>query len=334
MLTRQGLPVSDSAHPTSIDAITHRHGLLLGISSYAIWGTLPLYFLRLDFASPIEIVAQRILWSLLLCALLLLFTRRLKEVLQVLRQPRQLGLLALSATLILVNWLVYVYAANNGEILQASLGYFTNPLISIFLGVLVLRERLRPLQWLAVALGLGAVIIIGVGYGHPPWLALALAFSFGTYGLLKSFSGRHTSAVTSLTVETLLLAPIALIVLGWLASRGQSHFTSQGLDSALWLASTGLVTAVPLTLFAAAAQRIPLSLLGMLQYLAPTMQFIIAVAIEHEAMSTSRWIGFAIIWLALALLSSSAWLSYRRRRHETRSAVDVQAACTEAAEVH
>lgn len=295
---------------------------------------LPLYFLRLDFASPIEIVAQRILWSLLLCGALLVFTHRVGEVVQVLRHPRRLGLLALSATLILINWLVYVYAANNGEILQASLGYFTNPLVSIFLGVLVLRERLRPLQWVAVTLGLGAVVIIGIGYGHPPWLALALAFSFGTYGLLKSFTGRHTGAVTSLTVETLLLAPIALIVLGWLSSRGQSHFTSHGLDSALWLASTGIVTAVPLTLFAAAAQRIPLSLLGMLQYLAPSMQFIIAVAVEHEAMSPSRWIGFAIIWLALALLSGSALLAFRRRRRATRSAADVQAACTDAAEVH
>ncbi len=295
---------------------------------------LPLYFLRLDFASPIEIVAQRILWSLLLCGSLLVFTHRIGEVVQVLRQPRRLGLLALSATLILINWLVYVYAANNGEILQASLGYFTNPLVSIFLGVLVLRERLRPLQWVAVTLGLGAVVIIGIGYGHPPWRALVLAFSFGTYGLLKSFTGRHTGAVTSLTVETLLLAPIALIVLGWLSSRGQSHFTSHGLDSALWLASTGIVTAVPLTLFAAAAQRIPLSLLGMLQYLAPSMQFIIAVAVEHEAMSPSRWIGFAIIWLALALLSGSALLAFRRRRRATRSAADVQAACTDAAEVH
>ncbi len=298
---------------THTEAARRRGGLLFAFGCYGIWGVLPLYFQRIAFASDLEIVANRTLWTLLICAGILLFTGALGHVLETLRNPRRFGFLALAAALIATNWLIYVYAANHREVLQASLGYFTNPLLTVVLGVVVLRERLRPLQWLAMGVGLVAVTVIAIGDGELPWIALSLAGSFGLYGLVKNYAGRHTGAVTSLGIETLLLAPLAIGALAWLDSRGQTHFTSEGLDSMLWLASTGVVTAAPLTFFAAAARRLPLSVLGMMQYLAPTLQFIVAVAINHEPMPPSHWLGFAIIWLALALLTTDA-LRHNRRR--------------------
>ncbi len=290
-----------------------RSGLLFGLACYGIWGVLPLYLVHLEFASGLEIVAHRSLWTLLLCVGLLALTGALREVGRALRNPRQLGFLAAAAALIAVNWLIYVYAATHRQVLQASLGYFINPLLSVLLGVLVLRERLRALQWLAIGLAAVAVSGIAIGYGHPPWIALGLAGSFGLYGLVKNRVGRHTGAIASLTVETLLLAPFALLALGWLNARGESHFLADGWHSALLLAGTGVVTAAPLTLFAAAARRLPLSLVGMLQYLAPSLQFAVAVGVNHEAMSASRWIGFTLIWAALLLISTDALRSHQRR---------------------
>lgn len=300
------------------DIGTPRNGLLFGLTAYTLWGVFPLYFMLLAFASPVEIVADRILWSLALCSLILAVTGRLGDLMQMLREPRQLGYLAIAAVLISANWLGYVYAANNGQVLQASLGYFINPLITVLLAVFILRERLRALQWAAIALALVAVGCIGVAYGHPPWLALLLAFSFGLYGLTKKFAGRRTGAVQSLTVETLLLSPIAVLVLLWLGHKGETHFTSHGLSSMLLLASTGLVTTIPLTSFAAAARRLPLSTLGMLQYIAPILQFVVAVAIVHEPMTPLRWVGFILIWVALAIFSADAIAASQRSRQAAR----------------
>ena len=304
---------------------TSRSGLLFGITCYTMWGIFPLYFVLLDFAPALEIVAHRIIWSLLLCLALLAVTRRLPEFFAVLRNPRQLGLLAIAAALISCNWLAYVYATNNGQILQASLGYFINPLLTIMLGVVLLRERLRPAQWVAVTIGLIAIIVIAVGQGGPPWLALALAFSFGFYGLSKKFSGRNVAPIPSLAVETLLLAPLALLVLAWMTLHGQSHFTAHGSSSALLLISTGIATTIPLTTFAAAARRLPLSTLGMLQYIGPILQFIIAVAIAHEPMSPSRWTGFALIWVALTLVTVDAVQNSRRATRLRRAATSAAA---------
>jgi chloramphenicol-sensitive protein RarD len=303
--TPTGTPVHDPAT---------RSGLLFGITCYTLWGVFPLYFLQLEFAPALEIVAHRILWSLLLCLGLLVATRRLGEFLTVLRSPRQLGALAIAALLIGGNWLAYVYATNHGQVLQASLGYFINPLLTIMLGVGILRERLRPVQWLAVAIGLVAIGIITAGYGHLPWLALTLAFTFGFYGLTKKFASRSVAPIPSLATETLILAPLALGILAWLSHTGASHFTVHGSRSALLLMSTGIATTVPLTTFAAAARRLPLSTLGMLQYIGPSLQFIIAVAIEHEPMSTTRWFGFALIWAALAIVTTDALHTQRRRQ--------------------
>ncbi len=311
-------------------AETSTSGLLFGITCYTLWGVFPLYFVQLDFAPALEIVAHRIIWSLLLCLGLLAVTGRLREFTAALRNPRQLGALALAAVLIGCNWLVYVYATNSGQVLQASLGYFINPLLTVMLGVLVLRERLRPVQWLAVGIGVVAIVIIAVGQGHLPWLALALAFSFGFYGLTKKFAGRTVGPIPSLTVETLVLAPLALGVLAWLEYSGQSHFTVHGSTSVLLLMSTGIATTIPLITFAAAARRLPLSTLGMLQYIGPTLQFVIAVVIDHEAMSASRWFGFGMIWAALLMVTVDAiHAQHRRRQHAAREAQAAQPMCEE-----
>lgn len=313
-------------HPSD----TSTSGLLFGITCYTLWGVFPLYFVYLDFAPALEIVAHRIIWSLLLCLGLLAVTRRLREFTAVLRNPRQLGALALAALLIACNWLVYVYAVNSQAVLQASLGYFINPLLTIMLGVVVLRERLRPVQWLAVGIGVVAIVIIAVGQGHPPWLALALALSFGFYGLTKKFAGRTVAPIPSLTVETLVLAPLALGVLAWLEYSGHSHFTAHGSTSVLLLMSTGIATTIPLITFASAARRLPLSTLGMLQYIGPSLQFVIAVMIEHEPMTSSRWFGFAMIWVALLLVTVDAiHAQHRRRQHAASVARASQPMCEE-----
>jgi chloramphenicol-sensitive protein RarD len=304
-----GSPDSPSSAPGSL-----RSGLAFGIACYGIWGVLPLYLVWLEFAPALEVVAHRALWTAVVCLLILALTGTLGQLVQTLRHPRRMAFLAAAAALISVNWLLYVYAANHREVLQASLGYFINPLLSVGLGVAVLHEKLRRAQWLAIAIAVVAVLVIAIGYGHPPWIALGLAVSFGLYGLTKSLAGRHTGAVASLTIETLLLAPFALFALHWLGLRNDTHFLADGWRSALLLVSTGLVTAAPLTFFAAAARRLPLSLLGMLQYLAPSLQFLIAVTVNHEAMSTSRWTGFILIWCALLVLSADALRLQRQRR--------------------
>lgn len=312
-------------NPTSTQADNSRAGLLYGITCYTLWGVFPLYFIQLEFAPALEIVAHRILWSLLLCVGLLAVTRRMPEFFAVLRNPRQLGSLAIAALLITCNWLTYVYATNNGQVLQASLGYFINPLLTILLGVVLLRERLRSMQWVAVAIALLAILVIAVGQGGPPWLALTMALTFGFYGLSKKLAGRSIAPIPSLTVETLLVAPLAIIALIWMTEHGDSHFLVHGLSSALLLSSTGIATTVPLIAFAAAAHRLPLSMLGVLQYIGPILQFIVAVAVMHEVMSPARWIGFGLIWVALALITVDA-LHNSRRNVRLRRAIESAAA--------
>ena len=297
----------------------NRSGLLFGLGCYGIWGVLPLYYIVLDFATPLEIVANRTVWSLLFCALLLPFIGGLGPVLAVLRQRRHMLFLAAAAALIAVNWLVYVYAVTHHQVVQASLGYFINPVVTVILGVVVLGERLRGLQWLAVAISVLAVGVIAFGYGQVPWLAFVLAVSFGFYGLAKSRVGREIGALQSLAVETLLLTPLALVVMLWLDAQGAGHFLRDGSAHSLLLMSSGIVTALPLVLFAAAARRLPLSTLGLMQYLAPGMQFLIGVYVQHEAMPASRWTGFAMIWLALAIISIDA-IGHTRRNRALRRA--------------
>lgn len=291
-----------------------RKGLIAGASAYVLWGAMPLYFPLLEPAAPLEIIAHRIVWSLVVCVLMLLAARQLGRFGRVLRSPRTLGLLGIAAVLVATNWTIYVYGVLSGHVLDAALGYFVNPLVTVLLAVVVLRERLRPAQWVALALGAVAVAVITVGVGRVPWIALGVAFSFGLYGLVKNRTGRSVEALPGLAAETATLAPLALGYLVWLGATGAGTFTTTDPAHALLLASSGLVTAVPLLLFSSAARRIPLSLVGMLQYLAPVLQLLCGILVFHEDMPPARWAGFALVWAALAVLSADGLRSARAAR--------------------
>ncbi|UNX54406.1 EamA family transporter RarD [Georgenia sp. TF02-10] len=293
-----------------------RVGLVLGLSCYLLWGAFPLYFRLLDRAGAVEIVAHRAAWSLGFCLLLLAVTRGWRQVADVVRTPGTLGTLALAAALVAVNWLVYVYGVNTGRTIDAALGYFVNPLVTTVLAVVVLGERLRPAQWAATGIGAAAVVVIAVGYGRLPWISLALAVSFGLYGLAKNRAGRTVGALAGLTVETAVLFPVAVGYLLVLAAAGGGTFGAGGADRAahmLLLVAAGPLTAVPLLLFGAAARRLPLSVVGMLQYLTPVLQLVVGVALFHEPMPPERWAGFALVWLAIAVLTADGWRQAYRR---------------------
>ena len=258
-------------------------------------------------------VAYRILWSLGFCAILLALTKAWRNVGAVFRSPRQLGLLAGAAIAISVNWTTYVYSVATDQVVEAALGYFINPLVTVALGVIVLREKLRMAQWLAIALAAVGVVIIGVGEGAAPWLGLILAFTFGSYGLLKKLAG--VNALPSLTVETVILAPVAFIVLVVIESHGSAAIASDGWGLGVLLALLGPVTAVPLLAYAAAANRLPLALLGILQYTTPTAIFLLGITLFHDTVNTVEWIGFVLIWTALIIFSANT-LRHARRPNE------------------
>jgi chloramphenicol-sensitive protein RarD len=295
-----------------------RAGLLSGIGAYGLWGLVPLFWPLLKPAGAIEILAHRMAWSLGFVALALLVLRRWSWIGELIRQPKKLGLISVAAATITVNLGLYIWSVNNGHVVEASLGYFINPLVTIAMGVLLLGERLRPVQWVAVGTGLAAVLVLAIGYGRPPWISLTLAFSFATYGLMKKKV--NMGGLESLTAETAVMFLPALGYLLWLGARGESTFTSEGTGHAALLASAGLVTAVPLILFGAAAIRVPLSTLGLLQYLAPVFQFVLGILYFHEAMPPERWAGFALVWLALTLLTWDAFRTARRTRIQVREA--------------
>ena len=295
-------------------------GLALAVGAYALWGFLPLYFLSLSPSGAIEIVAWRVLLSLVFCVVLLVVTRSLRAFGALVRDRRVLLLSAVAGVLIAINWIVYVVASTGGFVVEAALGYFINPIVSIALGVIVLRERLRPWQWVAVALSIVAVLVLALGYGQPPWIALTLAFSFGLYGFLKNRLGGRVTAVEGLTLETAWLVPVAALALVWVALAGGGiTLGAAGATHALVLSLAGIVTAVPLLLFAAAARRLPLSVMGFIQYVAPLLQFVIGVAVLLEPMPLERWIGFALVWLALVVLSAEAVVQRRRAARERRT---------------
>lgn len=290
-----------------------RRGLLLGIGAYLFWGVLPLYFPLLAPAGPLEIIAHRIVWSLLFCLVLLIATRSLGQFTRVWRSRRLVGLLTVAAVLIAVNWTVYVVGVLSGHVIDAALGYFINPLITILLAVTVLRERLRLAQWVALGIGALAVLVITVGLGRVPWVSLTLAVTFGLYGLIKSRVGKDVTAAAGLTVETAVLTPFALGYLIWLGATGSGTFTD-GVWHATALAAAGIVTATPLIMFSAAARHLPLSIVGMLQYLAPLMQFLIGLVVFDERMPPARWAGFALVWIALLVITVDALRVARRTR--------------------
>lgn len=276
----------------------------MAVLAYLLWGVLPGYFLALAPAGGFEVVAFRILWSLLFCALLLTLTRTWPAFATAARSPRTLGAFALAGVLIYVNWQVYVLATLSGHIVEGAMGYFINPLVTILLGVLFLHERLRVAQWVAVGVSVAAIVVLTVNYGSLPWISLVLAFSFGFYGLVKNRVGRSVDAITGLTLETAWISPLAVVILALVGTVGPGlTFGSAGAGHALLLASSGVVTAVPLLLFAGAARRVPLVVIGLTQYLAPILQFLFGVLIMHEPMPAARWAGFSLVWLSLIIVT-------------------------------
>lgn len=291
-----------------------RAGLLYGIGAYGMWGLVPLFWPLLEPSGAMEILAHRMVWSLGVVGIALLALHRWAWIGELVKQPAKLGLITIAATVISVNWGIYIWSVNNGHVVEASLGYFINPLVTIAMGVLLLGERLRPVQWTAVATGFAAVLVLAIGYGQPPWVSLALAFSFATYGLVKKKV--NMGGLESLAAETAVLFVPALGFLLWLAARGDTTFLAGGAGHGALLAATGLVTAIPLVCFGAAAIRVPLSVLGLLQYLAPVFQFALGILYFHEAMPAERWAGFALVWVALMLLTWDALRTARRNRAE------------------
>ncbi|GAA2786527.1 hypothetical protein VO63_18145 [Streptomyces showdoensis] len=295
-----------------------RAGLLYGIGAYGMWGLVPLFWPLLKPSGAVEILAHRMVWSLLVVGLALLALRRWSWLPELIRSPRKLGLITVAAAVISVNWGLYIWSVNNGQVVEASLGYFINPLVTIALGVLVLKERLRPAQWTAVGVGFAAVVVLSVGYGRLPWISLTLAFSFAIYGLVKKKV--NLGGLESLAAETAVQFLPALGFLLFLGTRGTLSFGAHGAGHAALLAATGVVTAVPLICFGAAAIRVPLSTLGLLQYLAPVFQFLLGVVYFHEAMPPERWAGFSLVWLALTILSWDALRTARRSRAAVEAA--------------
>lgn len=289
-------------------------GGVYAFTAYFLWGFLPLYFLLLAPTGPFEIVAWRIVLSLAFCAILLTVMRGWGRLRAIMGRPRLLLWTAVAGGLIYINWQVYIVATLTGHVIEASLGYFMNPIVTVVLGVVVLRERLRLTQWIAVGIALVAVGVIVVGYGAFPWVALTLAFTFGIYGLVKKRLGPSVDAVSGLTLESLWLVPVAAVILVVVGTTTGLTMGSAGLWHAVLLSLAGVFTAVPLLLFAAGARRVPLTVIGLLQFVAPILQFVIGAWLLGEPMPLERWIGFGLVWLALVVLSVDSLVFARRGR--------------------
>ena len=302
-----------STTPAADDRVS-RPGLAFAVASYVLWGFLPVLFVSLQPAGPIEIVAWRIVLSLVFCALLISATRGWPRLLAILRDRATLLTLSVAGVFILVNWVVYVFASVTGHVVEASLGYFTNPIVTVLLGVIVLRERLRPLQWVAIGVSAVAVFVLAIGYGAFPWIALTLAFSFGLYGLVKKRVGPKADAISGLAIETAVLAPAAAVALLVIGALGGLTIATEGAGHTALILSLGIATAVPLILFAAASRRLPLTYMGLVQYIAPILQLVVGVVVLKEEMPPERWLGFGIVWLALAILTVDMFVAAARQR--------------------
>ncbi len=285
-------------------------GLLFGVSAYLIWGSFPLIITASAFANPLETVVWRVIFGFLFAALLVSITKAWRPIIELAKSPKKLGWIAVAAVFIFINWETYVIAVVTGNTIESSLGYFINPLITILFAVLILKEKLRRMQWVALGIGFIAVVVLTLDYGRPPWFAFILAVSFAIYSLAKNKVGKKIPALQSFTLESAIVMPIALIQLAVVASMGPIMLFA-GVFEASVLIGFGILTAIPLILFGAAASRIPLASIGFIQYLTPTMQFLIAYFILQEPMPAARWIGFGLVWVSLAVLTFDA-LSARR----------------------
>ena len=287
-----------------------RNGLLYGLAAYGLWGLIPLYFKSVANVAPLEVLAHRALWSFAMLVLLIGWLGRWSELRRELRSPKLLAMLALTSLLIAANWLTFIYAVISRQLLQASLGYFVNPLVSVLLGVVFLRERLRPFQMASIALAMIGVLVLATMVGQLPWISLTLAFSFAIYGLLRKLM--PVDGMVSLAVETFVMAPFALAYLGYLAAS--DRITGHGPTTVGLLMLSGPVTTVPLLFFGAAARRLRLSTMGILQYVTPSGQFLLAVLAFGESFSTPQLLSFACIWIAVAIYAVDSYRAARQAR--------------------
>jgi chloramphenicol-sensitive protein RarD len=280
-------------------------GLLYGLSAYLIWGSFPLIIAAASFADPFEVVVWRVVFGFIFAALLVSIVGGWKEILQIVKSAQRLKWVAVASLMIYINWVVYVVAVATGNVIESSLGYFINPLVTVLFAVLLLKEKLRPMQWVALGTGAFAVIVLTLDYGRMPFIAIALAVSFGIYSLAKNRVGKKIPALQSFTIESGLVVPVALVQL-WLVSQSAQIMLFSGFVETSILVGFGILTAIPLILFGAAASRVPLSTIGFIQYLTPTIQFSIGFFVFGEPMPAVRWVGFALVWVSLAILTIDA----------------------------
>ncbi len=285
-------------------------GLLYGLSAYLIWGSFPLIIAAASFADPFEVVVWRVVFGFIFAALLVSIVGGWKDIVQIVKSAQRLKWVAVASLMIYINWVVYVVAVATGNVIESSLGYFINPLVTVLFAVLLLKEKLRPMQWVALGIGATAVVILTFDYGRLPFIAIALAVSFGIYSLAKNKVGKKIPALQSFTIESGLVVPVALVQL-WLVSQSAQIMIFSGLVETSILVGFGILTAIPLILFGAAASRVPLSTIGFIQYLTPTIQFSIGFFVFGEPMPAVRWVGFALVWVSLAILTFDA---LRRKR--------------------
>ena len=280
-------------------------GLGFGVGAYLIWGSFPLLIQLSKFASPFETVVWRVVFGFLFAALLVTLTKSWSQILSLVKNPKQLGWVAVAAIFIFINWQVYVVAVVTGNVIETSLGYFINPLVTVMFAVVLLKEKLRRMQWVALSVGFIAVLVLTLDYGRPPWIAIILALSFGTYSLAKNKVGKKVGALQSFTIESAMVLPIAIVQLIVVASLGPVMLLSGPMEASV-LIGFGIMTAVPLILFGAAASRISLSMIGFIQYLTPVLQFSAGYFILGEEMPAVRWIGFGLVWVSLVILTTDA----------------------------
>jgi len=288
-----------------------KKGLLYAFGAYAIWGLFPIYWKFVQQVPALEVIGHRIGWSFVLLMIVTLATRQWQK-LRALMTWRVLGVYLLAGLLLSVNWLIYVWGVNAGFIVETSLGYFINPLLSVLLGVVFLRERLRLAQWLPISMAAAGVIYLTITYGRLPWIAITLAFSFGLYGLVKKLA--PLGSLYGLTLETGLVFLPAVAYLLFVEFKGAGHFLHDGVTTDLFLIGAGVVTTIPLLMFASAVRLIPLSMVGIMQYIAPTLQFLIGVLVYHEPFDRTRMIGFGMVWLALILFWAEEYLAHKSRQ--------------------
>ena len=319
-----GAPAASTELPLD-EARRRRDGLILGIGGYLFWGSMPLIFAAAAPAGAFEILAHRIIWCLVFCALLLAFARGLGRTWKLACNPKIFGTLAAASLFVGINWLVFILGVQAGRVTEVALGYYINPLITVALGIIFLRERLRPLQWAAMGLGLISVLVITISEGIVPWLGLAVAVSFGLYGLVKSKVGSRVGALEGLTIESFILTLPSIAMLAVVESQGLGTFTTEGAWHTVLLVLMGPITAIPLLLFSAATRRIPLSWVGMMQYITPTLQFLTALLIFGEHMSRGQWWGFIIIWVTVALIGADSIHAGNRARRAKRAVLHTAA---------